>query len=130
MIYEYMYTYIVRYFNFNFNFSFGLDSLRQRHMYARHNKKILTCEYCGKTYSDKSHFNTHVQTHLDISERVFQPRPCEHCGDWLMTKSGLYYHEQVGTPIRPKFSSNLISFFHSFISMLNQIDPQNRCAKM
>lgn len=36
-------------------------------------------------------------SHTDKSERLAQRKQCEHCGEWLMTKSGIYYHEQIHT---------------------------------
>lgn len=36
-------------------------------------------------------------SHVDKSERLTQGKKCEYCGEWLMTKSGIYYHEQIHT---------------------------------
>lgn len=32
---------------------------------------------------------------MDKSVRLAQRQRCEHCGEWLMSKSGIYYHEQI-----------------------------------
>lgn len=86
-------------FVFDFNCSFPvIDSLRS-HMNSVHREKkpIVTCEICGKSFSLRAHLKMHMQTHVDKSERLFQQRQCEHCGEWLMSKSGVYYHEQVAS---------------------------------
>lgn len=36
-----------------------------------------------------------MQSHADKSERLAQRKQCEYCGEWLLTKSGLYYHEKI-----------------------------------
>lgn len=36
-------------------------------------------------------------SHVDKSERLAQRKRCEHCGEWLMTKSGIYYHDKIHT---------------------------------
>lgn len=35
--------------------------------------------------------------HVDKSERLAHRKRCEHCGELLMTKSGIYYHAQIHT---------------------------------
>lgn len=61
----------------------------------REKKAIVTCEICGKSFNVKANFDKHMLSHTDKSERLAQRKQCEHCGEWLMTKSGIYYHEQV-----------------------------------
>lgn len=36
-----------------------------------------------------------MQSHITKSERLAQRKQCEYCGEWLLTKSGMYYHEQI-----------------------------------
>lgn len=36
-------------------------------------------------------------SHTDKSERLAQRKQCAHCHEWLWTKSGIYYHEQIHT---------------------------------
>lgn len=66
-------------------------------MYSVHREKkaVVTCEICGKSFSSRSYFEKHLQSHIDKSERLAHGKQCEHCGEWLMSKSGIYYHEQV-----------------------------------
>lgn len=68
-------------------------------MYSVHREKktIVTCEICGKSFKVKANFDKHMLSHTDKSERLAQRKQCEHCGEWLMTKSGIYYHEQIHT---------------------------------
>lgn len=68
-------------------------------MYAVHRdkKRSVTCEICGKSFYVKFHLDKHMLSHTDKSERLAQRKQCEHCGEWLMTKSGIYYHEQIHT---------------------------------
>lgn len=71
----------------------------KNHFYSVHREKkaIVTCEICGKSFSVKANFDKHMLSHSDKSERLAQRKQCEHCGEWLMTKSGIYYHEQIHT---------------------------------
>lgn len=34
-------------------------------------------------------------SHTDKSVRLAQSQKCKVCGEWLMSKSGIYYHEQI-----------------------------------
>lgn len=81
------------------NFRFQLAALLKNHCYSVHREKkaIVTCEICGKSFSVKANFDKHMLSHTDKSERLAQRKQCEHCGEWLMTKSGIYYHEQIHT---------------------------------
>ena len=36
-----------------------------------------------------------VTAHTDKSVRLAMRKQCEHCGEWLLSKSGIYYHKQV-----------------------------------
>lgn len=83
----------------NIFFRFQLASLLKNHCYSVHREKkaIVTCEICGKSFSVKANFEKHMLSHSDKSERLAQRKQCEHCGEWLMTKSGIYYHEQIHT---------------------------------
>lgn len=76
---------------------FQLQSLLKNHTYAVHRekKRCITCEICGKSFYTKFHLDKHMLSHTDKSERLAMRKQCEHCGEWLMTKSGIYYHEQV-----------------------------------
>lgn len=76
---------------------FKLQSLLRSHMYGVHRdkKRCVTCEICGKSFYAKFYLNKHLRTHTDKSERLAERTQCEHCGEWLMSKSGIYYHKQV-----------------------------------
>lgn len=68
------------------------------HLYSMHRgkrPKTDTCEICGKSFVSKFHLKLHKQTHTDITDRLAERKQCEHCGEWLMTRSGIYYHKQV-----------------------------------
>lgn len=86
-------------------------------MYSAHREKkaIVTCEICGKSFTVRAHFEKHLESHTDRSERLAHRKQCEHCGEWLMTKSGMYYHEQVGVK---NFSIHFGLFMPSFSDML------------
>lgn len=85
--------------NYVSSFRFQLPNLLKNHCYSVHREKkaIVTCEICGKSFSVKANFDKHMLSHTDKSERLAQLKQCEHCGEWLMTKSGIYYHEQIHT---------------------------------
>lgn len=89
-------------------------------MYSVHREKkaIVTCEICGKSFSVRAHFEKHLQSHTARSERLAQRKQCEHCGEWLMTKSGMYYHEQVRTA-----HTNHIHLVHFTIEFLTKMRP-------
>lgn len=72
-------------------------SLLQNHTYSVHREKKsnVTCEFCGKSFSVKANFDKHMILHVDKSLRLAQRKQCNHCGEWLMTRSGIYYHEQI-----------------------------------
>lgn len=78
---------------------FQLESLLKNHTYAVHREKkaSVTCEICGKSFVAQFFLNKHMLTHTDKSERLAMRKQCEHCGEWLMTKSGIYYHKQLHT---------------------------------
>lgn len=80
-----------------FFFRFKLATLLKNHFYSVHREKepYITCEICGKSFSAKTSFDNHMLSHADKSERLAQRKKCEHCGEWLMSKSGMYYHEQI-----------------------------------
>lgn len=86
-------------FFFRFNSRFQLEILLKNHTYAVHREKkhSVTCEICGKSFYVKFHLDKHMLSHTDKSERLTQRKQCEYCGEWLMTKSGIYYHEQIHT---------------------------------
>lgn len=81
------------------HYRFQLVSLLRNHYYSVHREKKanVTCEVCGKSFSVKANFEKHMLSHVDKSERLAQRKQCEHCGEWLMTKSGIYYHEKIHT---------------------------------
>ncbi|XP_031629988.1 zinc finger protein 43-like [Contarinia nasturtii] len=74
---------------------FQLMSLLRNHHYAVHREKKekLVCETCGKSFNVKANFDKHMLSHADKSQRLAQRKQCDHCGEWVMSKSGLYYHE-------------------------------------
>lgn len=68
------------------------------HKYAVHRQKVarVTCELCGQSFYAKYFLNKHIVTaHTDKSERLAMRKQCEFCGEWLLTKSGVFYHKQV-----------------------------------
>lgn len=73
--------------------------LLKNHMYAVHRekKRSVTCEKCGKSFICKFHLDKHMLSHTDKFERLSQKKQCEHCGEWLLTKSGIFYHQQIHT---------------------------------
>lgn len=80
------------------NKKFQLQSLLKCHKYAAHRNKIarVTCELCGKFFYAQFFLNKHMITaHTDKSERLAMRKQCEFCGEWLLSKSGIYYHKQV-----------------------------------
>ncbi|XP_055317612.1 zinc finger protein 665-like isoform X2 [Sitodiplosis mosellana] len=76
---------------------FQLMSLLRNHYYSVHREKKanVTCEICGKSFEIKANFDKHMLLHTDKSERLAQRKQCSHCGEWLMTKSGIYYHDII-----------------------------------
>lgn len=81
-----------------FNFaSFRLVALLRNHYYSVHREKKahVTCEICGKHFNVKANFHKHMLQHVEKSERLAQRKQCDQCGEWLMTKSGMYYHETI-----------------------------------
>lgn len=71
----------------------------KNHKYAVHRekKRSVTCEICGKSFYTMFHLQKHLLSHTDKSERLTERTQCEYCGEWLMSKSGIYYHEQIHT---------------------------------
>lgn len=62
----------------------------------REKKRRVTCELCGKSFFAKTYLDRHMlTTHTDKSERLAMREQCKYCGEWLMTKGGIYYHKQV-----------------------------------
>lgn len=57
-------------------------------------KRCVTCELCGMSFYVEAHLILHMRSHTDKSERLAQRQQYEHCGEWLMSKSGIYYHQQ------------------------------------
>lgn len=77
---------------------YQLQSLLKSHMWTVHRekKRSITCEQCGKSFYIKFHLDKHMlSSHTDKSERLVTRKQCEHCGEWLLTKSGIFYHKQV-----------------------------------
>lgn len=80
------------------NKKFKLQSLLKKHLYAAHREKktSVTCEICGKSFYSKTFLDRHtLTTHTDKSERLAMREQCKYCGEWLLTKGGIYYHKQV-----------------------------------
>ncbi|XP_055317609.1 transcription factor grauzone-like isoform X2 [Sitodiplosis mosellana] len=78
---------------------FQIESLLKTHMYTVHREKksIGTCEICGKSFNTIYLLDKHKLQHIDKSERLIERTQCEHCGDWIATSSGLFYHQQIHT---------------------------------
>lgn len=72
-------------------------SLLKNHFYSVHREKKanVTCEVCGKSFNIKASFDKHMLSHVDKEERLAQRQQCEYCGEWLLSKSGIYYHEKI-----------------------------------
>lgn len=83
---------------------FHLESLRNNHVTCVHKEKIrcITCEICGKSFYSNFHLKAHSITHSDKAERMAMRQQCEHCGEWLLTRSGINYHKQVGIQLNFK----------------------------
>lgn len=75
-----------------------LNALKS-HTYTVHREKQrnLICETCGKSFYVKFHLDRHMLTHIDQSERLVEQIQFEYCGEWLKTKSGIFYHQQIHT---------------------------------
>lgn len=58
-------------------------------------QRIAFSDICGKSFTVKANFDKHMLSHTDKTERLAQRKQCATCGEWLMTKSGIYYHEQI-----------------------------------
>lgn len=63
----------------------------------REKKPKITCEICGKQFINNAALSKHMLSHEDPSEKLARSTQCEHCGEWLVSKSGIYYHEQIHT---------------------------------
>lgn len=76
---------------------FQLKTLLRNHQYSVHREKKanLSCEFCGKMFNVKAIFEKHMLLHGDKTKRLAHRKQCDHCGEWLLTKSGLYYHEVI-----------------------------------
>lgn len=77
---------------------FQTEKLLKNHVYGVHRDKRATviCELCGKSFFAKIFLDKHmVIAHTDKSERLAERKQCEHCGEWLLTYSGIFYHRQV-----------------------------------
>ncbi|XP_055317606.1 transcription factor grauzone-like [Sitodiplosis mosellana] len=78
---------------------FQIESLLKMHMYAAHREKKIvgTCEICGKSFYRNFSLEKHKLQHIDKSERLIERTQCAHCGEWIATKSGEFYHKQIHT---------------------------------
>lgn len=70
-----------------------------RHKYNVHREKKpkVTCEVCGKSFQSNAILNKHKVSHENDDEKLARSQQCEYCGEWLQSKSGIYYHEQIHT---------------------------------
>lgn len=91
----------------------------KNHYYSVHREKNenATCEICGKFFNVKATFNKHMLLHLDKTERLAHRKQCDHCGEWLLTKSGIYYHKKIHTSGIQKCEQCLIEFPHRLALM-------------
>lgn len=79
---------------------FQTRSLLKAHNYGVHRKKTasVTCHLCGKSFYTPFYLNKHkIIAHTDKSERLVMREQCSVCGEWLLTKSGIFYHKQLHT---------------------------------
>lgn len=83
----------------HFFFRFQLAITLRNHKYNVHREKKpkVTCEICGKQFINNAALSKHMHCHEDASEKLARSTQCEHCGEWLVSKSGIYYHEQIHT---------------------------------
>lgn len=81
------------------NWRFKVESLLQSHVYTVHREKKFKhiCEICGKKFHAKYFLDQHKLSHIDHSDRLTEKKQCEHCGVWLLTKGGIFYHQQIHT---------------------------------
>ncbi|XP_031627535.1 zinc finger protein 883-like isoform X2 [Contarinia nasturtii] len=79
---------------------YHLASMLKYHKYSVHRerKPNFCCEICGKDFYVKFHLDKHMlHKHTDKSERLIERKQCEYCGDWLLSKSNVFYHHQKHT---------------------------------
>ena len=67
-----------------------------KHAWRHSNIKQHQCNYCDKTFVDKSHMETHLITHTSA-----KPYQCDTCGKELRSKYGLDVHIRTHTGERP-----------------------------
>lgn len=74
-------------------------SLLKSHKLSHQAKKCIgTCEICGKGFYTNFHLAKHQnEFHRDKSERLHESKQCAVCHEWLLTKSGVFYHQQLHT---------------------------------
>lgn len=113
--------------NFHLVIRFQIKCLLTNHIITVHSEKQpkVTCEYCGKGFHVKAHLRKHIQSHKDKSERLAQRKQCKYCGEWLLTSSGVYYHEQIHTSGVQKCDQCQMELPHK-IALLAHIRTQHR----
>ncbi|XP_055317616.1 zinc finger protein 28-like [Sitodiplosis mosellana] len=106
---------------------FHLLKLLTRHIYAAHREKKRnhTCEICGKSFFTNYHLEKHKLQHLDKSERLVEGTKCQHCGEWIATKSGVFYHQQIHTS-GPQKCEHCQLEFPNRVSLLGHIRRYHR----
>ena len=64
----------------------GLRTLKKRHLEI-HEPPKYNCDYCDKSFRDKSHYDGHINEHKGLT-----PYKCETCNKSYPSQPGLYQH--------------------------------------
>lgn len=82
--------------------SFHGESLLKAHIRNRH-EQIEICEYCAKTFANKSALKTHLRKHSEenLSAKLKEKVQCTDCSAWLANRSAYSFHKLIHTdPIK------------------------------